>query len=599
MIESICQQSDSHANMGSGMGNYHWSCCALRTTLISVLACEKEHVIKTTPSSKSKKKERNRAKKPSSNDKSPKKEPEELKPDGEKVVDQSSSTLLSNDKEKAEVRLDDKSQEFEEESSEGVSDQPEPAATSTTFIDAEMEAAPASTNSVSFPEEHVASLDTLNEDTADPTQATTVTREAEGTASVTGESTTIALEEVPKSLGSSGSDAGESSPTLSESTSTLEPSEPFTLPSEPKANLAKEHAEAADKTTPLPVIDDSQEHKEDAIPSASKESVKDSSLEDLKGSAKQKPRVLVRQRRRYFIHVPDSVLAAVAEKGKPHIAYSSYIISNSTDHRLEGRVAFPAEMQLQVMSQQVYETLLKAVQYATPQSFETSEDLSQPSSASKGMKDGKGSLCLLLPALERAFLGAINQQGSTVSVLSLLQFWTEVGHVTLTMIKKKWLAVLLHSSLVVPISTGNSEKLPLKLKLVSPRALSLLLDKLQVSSMQDVRLWQLSILLLHLHSKFCKKAYEDMTVDVDKLYAVLMRYCTSQESESEQQCQESNQELTFSKLLTGIASLHLRGESDGAESRVSGAHFLLNMLVMTIEARYVHVLGVCVPILSE
>ena len=78
-----------------------------------------------------------------------------------------------------------------------------------------------------------------------------------------------------------------------------------------------------------------------------------------------------------------------------------------------------------------------------------------------------------------------------------------------------------------------------------------------------------------------------MIVDVDKLSAVLMRYCTSQESELEQQCQESNQELTFSKLLTGIACLQLRREGVGVESCEPGAQFLLNVLVRTIETRYI------------
>ena len=107
MIKSICQESDSHASLTSITSNYHRSCCALQTTLVSVLACEKEHVIKNTPTSKSKKKERSRAKQPLPSVESSKKEQDEHKLVIEKTPNPNLPVLAPNSSEKVGTQLPD------------------------------------------------------------------------------------------------------------------------------------------------------------------------------------------------------------------------------------------------------------------------------------------------------------------------------------------------------------------------------------------------------------------------------------------------------------------------------------------------------------
>ena len=271
-------------------------------------------------------------------------------------------------------------------------------------------------------------------------------------------------------------------------------------------------------------------------------------------------------------------------------SYSSYIVSNSVDARLESSTLLPAELALQVMVRGSYQSLLDSIRLARPVSGaclnETNVGREDKHRREKRTsKPASSNLKYLLDAFESIYHENIASASlSSVDTLSLLNLWNEVCHSLVKGVKKKVFSHLI---------SGSSDECGL----FSPLTLSRLFDHLLSTTPADFQLCHVTLSLVHCHLKACQLVGgSDVTcvrVGMERMRLKrVIRHCCLLEDEGKESFL-GKQDVVFIKLLTRLAGVRFvseeeeRGEGeDGANSKgEKGVNILLSVLVQVLQEK--------------
>ena len=306
-----------------------------------------------------------------------------------------------------------------------------------------------------------------------------------------------------------------------------------------------------------------------------------------------------------YTEVP--VYKSLPESVDPQLPYQTFIISSTVEHRLQSKVEFPVELELQWLSKKVYESVLLALLHARPSpplpllgvssgAAKTEEDGSEAVEVGAEPGSISASAAMLCSAIETLLESVVTSE-SNVNPVAVLELWNVLNSLlpanNVHLLAQPHKPPLQEPSSTI-LDTGDTQPTseqhttPLKenvretakknlsgLPIFSTRALSLLLDSLLVSSSPpSARMWQLAISLLHttLRHKAATVAGGSADIDASKLMKVLVRLFSSTSDTG------GVQPSAVTAMLLELAPMRLAGRE---EER--GVCLLLEVLVTLLE----------------
>ena len=283
----------------------------------------------------------------------------------------------------------------------------------------------------------------------------------------------------------------------------------------------------------------------------------------------------------------------------PHSSYSSYLVSNSVDARLETSTLLPVELGLQVMMKESYQSLLDSIKLARPLSSSWSSETVPESiglcvdevSSSEYKKEkrkkslsktteGTTNLKILFDAFESIYAESFPFSFTSIDTLSFLKFWNDVCHSLVKGIKKKLFSQLLSSE-----DCG----------LFTSTTLSCLFRHLLMMTSGDFQSCHITLSLIHSHLKACQLASGSdvssvkVNIEKERLKEILLHCCMMENKGKESY--SSKQDLVFIKLLTRIAGISFiseRRDEEEGERGEKGINLLLSVLVHVLKDKLVH-----------
>ena len=305
-----------------------------------------------------------------------------------------------------------------------------------------------------------------------------------------------------------------------------------------------------------------------------------------------------------YTEVP--VYKSLPESVDPQLPYQTFIISSTVEHRLQSKVEFPVELELQWLSKKVYESVLLALLHARPSpplpllGVSSGAAKTEEEAVEEGAELGSisASAAMLCSAIETLLERVVTSE-SNVNPVAVLELWNVLNSLlpanNVHLLAQPHKPPLQEPSSTI-LDTGDTQPTseqhttPLKenvremakknlsgLPIYSTRALSLLLDSLLMSSSPpSARMWQLAISLLHttLRHKAATVVGGSADIDASKLMKVLVRLfsCTSDTG--------GIQPSAVTAMLLELAPMRLAGRE---EER--GVCLLLEVLVTLLENR--------------
>uniref|UniRef100_A0A1X7VLP9 UBC core domain-containing protein n=1 Tax=Amphimedon queenslandica TaxID=400682 RepID=A0A1X7VLP9_AMPQE len=293
-----------------------------------------------------------------------------------------------------------------------------------------------------------------------------------------------------------------------------------------------------------------------------------------------------------------------AKKPSPttsHSSYSSYLVSNSVDARLETSTLFPVELGLQVMMKDSYQSLLDSIKLARPISASWSTEtltesvgvcVDEAGSSSEHKKEKQktslskttesaANLKNLFDAFESIYAESFPFSFTSIDATSFLKFWNDVCHSLVKSIKRKLFSQLLPSE-----DCG----------LFASTTLSHLFRHLLMMTSGDFQSCHMTLSLIHSHLKACQLvsgsdvSSAKVNIEKERLKEVLLHCCMMENKEKESY--SSKQDAVFIKLLTRIAGINFiskKGGEGGAKERggegkgEKGINLLLSVLVQVLK----------------
>ncbi len=255
------------------------------------------------------------------------------------------------------------------------------------------------------------------------------------------------------------------------------------------------------------------------------------------------------------------------EERQQSLLYQSFIISNTVETALLGSCQLPIELQLQTLSQNVYESILSSLTLAKPQGSKVQQacERIKLSVEDEHHKLGK-TITLLLNSIEH-LLEEAGEPHSNIDIVALLQFWKELT----SLLPKEIITLVRMKGDEGDSFSAKEHAIP---PLSSELALNLLFDSLLKTSSKSSKLWQLGISLIHASlSQLSKCPLFTQTVDLQlKLRQVLFKVFslrfTSQEIDKE----------VVEAFLRRVCSIPFRNpQNDGTWH---GSNFLLDTLIV-------------------
>lgn len=260
------------------------------------------------------------------------------------------------------------------------------------------------------------------------------------------------------------------------------------------------------------------------------------------------------------------------------------IISNLVDCSLECTSDYPAELQLQLMSNKTFRFMMDGIQNAMPLTFgsrsspahnrldQHDEEVSEPEHLY--LSTGISSFSMLFTVLDSVFKASFTNPSANIT--GILHLWNEVLQISMKRSKSKQMRTLFGTSLYSPLLSQKTQSIFLQeLIAIDP-----------TGSQTDS--WCLYLYIFYLHVKCAKKIGDCLlAINCQQLFDFVTKCCELEITTSSDHRKEFAMDVIFEKFLTCLCQLNLTDCQEGSteKNQKQGIELVFRVAVHTLSKR--------------